>query len=148
VYLLGQIFSVRVARQTRNEEAQQLRPGLADEPCQPLLFRRRYAHDPLLRREAGWEPGCTFTGRRGREGNLSPQSVRTNVTFIRTRYSEIWSFSSMTSWLAIQAAETFFRVLVARFRPFWMASSKLVVELEVISLMRATVMGTPYICER
>src|SRR5271168_2356703 len=43
-----------------------------------------------------------------------------------------------TSWLAIQAPATFFRVRVARFTPLSRASSKLFLEEEMISVTRAT----------
>jgi hypothetical protein len=50
-----------------------------------------------------------------------------------TWYSTIWPFSSLTRWSLIQAALTLRKVLVARSRPWRIASSKLCGEVAEIS---------------
>src|SRR5215218_265151 len=55
-----------------------------------------------------------------------------------TWYSAIWPSASLTRWSLIQAEVTPRRVLVARSRPWRIASSKLCGEVEEISVTRAT----------
>src|SRR5688500_17399000 len=66
-----------------------------------------------------------------------------NVTFIRTRYSVTFPFSMTTCWLLIQAPLTFRSVLSARAMPDLIASSKLLVDDDWISVIFATAMVHP-----
>ena len=61
------------------------------------------------------------------------QSLRTNVTFMFTRYSVIFPFSTFAFCSWIQALLMFFRVFSARALPTRRASSKLFVDEAVIS---------------
>lgn len=72
--------------------------------------------------------------------NASDQNYvsRTNVTIILTWYSVILPFSTRTCCSFIQAAFTFRSVLAARVIPCWIASSKLLVDVELISEIFAT----------
>src|SRR5213594_3820679 len=71
-------------------------------------------------------------------GRRPPQSSRTNVTIRLTWYSAIWLFLTSTRCSLTQALRTFRRVFVEREIPWWMASSKLFGEVELISVTRAT----------
>src|SRR5690606_15320698 len=59
-----------------------------------------------------------------------------------TWYSTILPSSTRTCCSLIRAPRTLRSVFAARFKPIWMASSKLLLDVELISLTFATAMGT------
>jgi hypothetical protein len=73
-----------------------------------------------------------------RSGTLVHQSIRIKVTLRSTRYSAIFPFFTTTFCPLTHAPSTFLSVLTARAMPFSMASSKLLFELEIISVTLAT----------